>query len=219
MRLIHGWNLPDDDNYFEAFLATDPEGFQLDRLAQALSFCNNFRTAIDGGAHIGTWAVSMAASFERVYAFEPIRETFDCLVANIRERGCSNITTRESALSDVNGTASIGWDRRHQADGNTGSKYIRMNVNGSGALAVNRLDDLNIQDVDLLKLDIEGAELLALKGAEYMIKTCHPMVIVEVKQGYGARFGYLDDAVEKYLVSLGAREVLRMRADRVFIFD
>lgn len=216
MKFINGWYLPDEDNYFAPFFEEDARGFQIERIEAAILLCKHRRIAIDGGAHVGTWAVAMALDFEYVHAFEPVPATYDCLLANLNRHEVGNVSTHNTALSDRAGTGIEKWDRAHQLAGNTGSRYVLPAVNGSGTLAMQTLDSLNLVDVDLLKLDVEGAELLALRGAEATIKRCAPIIVVELKTGYGARFGHADDASTTYLRSLGYTETMRMKNDRVF---
>ena len=64
---------PEDDNHFNG------DNYQVHHRRLSLSHCDNFNTAIDVGAHVGTWAVDLQEFFEKVYAFEPVREHIECL--------------------------------------------------------------------------------------------------------------------------------------------
>ncbi len=70
-----------------------------------------------------------------------------------------------------------------------------------------RIDDLELAELDFIKLDVEGYEYQALKGAEQTLKRCRPMVMFEDK-------GKGDDPQLKrahdYILSLGAHLVAKL---------
>jgi hypothetical protein len=71
---------------------------------------------------------------------------------------------------------------------------------------VRRLDDVlaDIGKIDLIKLDIQGAELSALKGAKTLISKWQPLIIFECGQEYGAaEAGYDRKLLYDYLVEIG----------------
>lgn len=206
------WALPASDTYFAPILAADGRGFQLDHLEFALSHCKSFRTAIDGGAHIGTWSVAMSKRFERVIAFEPAPDTFKCLVKNLDERACVNVDAVPAALGAVRGCGNIVDDPKRI--GNTGARHLGA---GMGNTGIWPLDNFELKDVDFLKFDVEGYEYHALKGAEQTLKRWRPLVLIEVKNFGVPRFGCHHEKAPEYLASIGYREVARMRNDRVYV--
>lgn len=201
------WALPVADTYFAKHMTE--RGFEVDHLDRALTHASNFRTAIDGGAHVGSWSVAMAQRFGMVYAFEPSRDTFDCLVRNIGV--ASNIRACNLALgaSRLRGTMQDDPSR----PGNTGARYM-----GAGSdFEIVPVDDYGLDDLDLLKLDVEGAEYFALLGAADTIARCRPVVVIERKDFKG-RFGVTIDQAGDLLRKFGMREVDRIRNDCVFTF-
>lgn len=202
------WALPQADTYFAPILAADPRGFEIDHLQLALSHCNQFRTAVDGGAHVGTWTCELAKHFEHVIAFEPAEDTFRCLERNTEDSG--KVICHRTALGANSEEQAIADDRSRK--GNTGARHIAP---GKG-VTVAPLDAWALDDLDFLKLDVEGYELFALKGAVETLKRCKPVVLIEAKAFYPPRYGvhYLD--ATKFLEGLGYREAARARNDRVF---
>ena len=81
------------------------------------------------------------------------------------------------------------------------------------------VDSLNLPSLGFLKLDLEGGEYLALQGARETIEKYRPVIFVECKKGMSARFGNEFNAPLLFLQELGAREVKRMHADHVLVFD
>lgn len=213
MKLEGGMWLPDDDNYFGQIFEKEG-GFQLDRLAIALSHVSKFDVALDVGAHVGSWTKVMAERFGKVMAFEPVKSTFECLERNMYPH--SNALTFNAALNDKAGHVTIGWDKKYASQGNTGSKFVKEVTEGE--ILAYSLDDLNLDILDFLKLDVEGAEYNVLKGGERTILTTRPVIILESKKGYGSRFGVSDDAAIELLKGFGATQVDRINADYIFMF-
>jgi FkbM family methyltransferase len=139
---------------------------QLATLLRTIGFCTGRQVAVDVGAHIGTWAFELAKRFHRVYAFEPQPENFECLKENVGTRA-------------VLSTAALG-----SSPGRCGIKQHGAN-SGCWALApgdevpVCMLDEYDLSNVDLLKIDVEGNEGDVLLGARSTLKRSHPVVIFE----------------------------------------
>ena len=185
----------------------------MDRLRVALEYVKDFSIAIDGGANVGTWSKVMADRFEKVFSFEPAPDTFECLKRNMFH--FMNVEARQQALGDRHGLFSIGVDPLRER--NTGSRYIKINEEGSVPMLT--VDSLNLPSLGFLKLDLEGGEYLALQGARETIEKYRPVIFVECKKGMSARFGNEFNAPLLFLQELGAREVKRMHADHVLVFD
>lgn len=201
------WALPAADTYFAFELARDPRGFQIDHLELALKHCPSRRLAVDGGAHIGTWTKALADQFLDVMAFEPAADTYACLVENTHR--IPNVLQFRKALGEVVGLARVVDDPTRV--GNTGSRYLMP----GGSVPVIPLDEYGLNNLDFLKLDVEGYELSALIGATETIKRCAPVVMIEVKR---LRPGHDPLKAVQYLTdSLGYREVARAKNDRVYI--
>ena len=209
-----GLYLPDDDKYFGKIFEKEG-GFQLDRLAKALSYVTNFDLAIDAGAHVGSWTRVMAERFNKVHAFEPVKDTYDCLKKNIAEY--SNVQCMRCALGSRLGFVDIEWDSKYEVQGNTGSKFVSIN-DEFGKTSMIRLDGINFSALDFLKLDVEGAEYDVLKGAEQTVLRHKPVILLEVKKGYAKRFGRKDMDVVELVESFGATLVDRINADHIYIF-
>ena len=126
---------------------------------------------IDAGANIGSWLDSFmmhAAGSGRLYAFEPQPEA----AARIRERNLKNCEVLEVALGEQPGktifytsdeTDTMGSLYERHDTYVRGRKYRGIEVN------VLRLDDFvnerKIARIDFMKMDLEGGEFYALKGA------------------------------------------------------
>ena len=177
------WHIPEGDTHFPRMLA---EGtYQKAQRDTALSYVDSFDgTAVDIGAHIGTWAVDLAKRFDRVVCFEPAPENIRCLRKNIIKFGCSDkITIHECALSDSNSN-----DRVLQVFlANSGENTI-MNDNpmynwGSAnnvKIITRTLDSYNLNDVRFIKSDVQFHEHEVLLGAVDTVKRCRPVLCIEL---------------------------------------
>lgn len=215
------WELPESDTYFHRVFQTTPEGFEIDHLKYTLKFCKRFRVAVDGGAHVGTWTAHLAECFQFVFAFEPAADTFECLVKNLEHY--PNVSIKKAALGPYRGRCTIEHDPLRE--GNTGARVMtnlefttNRGLGGSGKCLVETVDDQEIVDLDFLKLDVEGAESLALIGAAKTIRRCSPVIMIECKEFNPPRNGGVGEA-KRILADLRYKEVGGIRNDRVFLPD
>ncbi len=159
---------------------------ELAHLRAALKWCRDFGTAIDGGANMGAWANLMATRFKRVHAFEPDPDNFLKMAENIGH--LDGIQMHEAALGEKAGTSLLAGKSstsRHLARGRAKDYADKKR----GVVPVIRLDDMKLDHVGLIKLDLEGYELWALRGAKETIERCAPVIIIEVVPRYERRFG------------------------------
>jgi FkbM family methyltransferase len=145
-------------------------------LVEVLKLLPSGRVAIDGGANVGAYARMLAAQYETVYAFEPAEDTFEALQQNIEEWGLSDrVITRNQALSDA--VENVGMSLK------LGGRSVSRTVSGPGDIPAVTIDSLELEQVDFIKLDVEGYEYQALAGARETLQRCHPAVLFEDKPG------------------------------------
>jgi FkbM family methyltransferase len=143
---------------------------------------------IDAGAHIGFFTMQMASMVGPdglVYAFEPFDSNAELLERSIREnRFDSGVVFRRSAVGAASGTATLTFPVETL---NTGGAYLLRD--GTAPLAGNQtrtvpvvaLDDVAIRrPVRLIKMDVEGAEPLVVKGAARLLRDDRPVVLSEL---------------------------------------
>jgi len=199
--------LPDEDTYFKPFFEKD--GFDLDRLREALTFVTDYSVAIDGGAHVGSWSRVMSKYFSMVYSFEPATDTFDCLKRNVFTN--MNVVPIHKALGNRQSAVSIKDDKTRA--GNTGARYVKE----GGHIEMTTIDNLELEDLGFLKLDVEGAEILALEGGKNTILKHNPVIYIESKKGMAERFGRNQNDAMDWIRDNGGKEVATFGNDHVFI--
>jgi FkbM family methyltransferase len=169
--------------------------------------------AVDVGAHIGVHALTMARRLRRlgggrVLALEPARDSAAKLRA-AADRHRLDVTVVELALGREPGTVELFADRRyHPADAGVRSQY------GTGGavqrVAVTSFDawaeQARLERLDVVKLDVEGAEPLVIQGMRASLARLRPRVlVVEVKARVLERSGVDEAGLQELLASCGYR--------------
>jgi len=163
--------------------------------------------ALDCGAYEGHWALAMAKCFKRVLAFEPSHFNFVRASENLREQ--RNVELYEMAVLDRTRRAKMVESKsKHSA-----AHYVQTDDNG--VLEAWGIDNLNLLSCGLIKLDVEGAEFEAIKGARKTIDKFRPVLIVEIK-GLETRFGHPVGSVRRLLSKMRYSQVHAARPDFVF---
>ncbi|MFG3301000.1 FkbM family methyltransferase [Micromonospora chersina] len=144
-------------------------------LARLADFVPRGGTAVDVGAWYGPWTARLLRRADRVVAVEPT----PALARQLRA-AFPAVEVVEAAVSDHPGTASL-----HVPDGGAivGTSSLEDATVGR-PIEVPRitLDSLGLTDVRFVKLDIEGHELPALRGAAETIRRDRPALLIEVEE-------------------------------------
>ena len=188
MHEYQGWWFPDAESHFPKMLKKSidkggPAEYQYQVRDRSMTHVKRRGVALDIGANVGLWSRSLCKNFHTVLAFEPVAMFRECLIRNVT---ANNLQVKDFALGD----------RRTQAtmiitEGNTGHTHIDPATLGTGETQVYRLDDLDLDEVDYIKMDCEGYEYRILQGAEHTIKRCRPVVVIEQKphDAYSDQYG------------------------------
>lgn len=160
---------------------------------------------VDAGAHIGQYTLiaSLAVGEKgKIHSFEPDPATFGMLQKNVVLNRCANVVCNRTALSNENGqailyqsdVANIGANSLRQAHHYAGSQNVISVTTLDNYASSNRFDRL-----DVIKADIEGAELLLLTGGVETIKRFSPSLVLEFSVLEEA-FGYTRQDLQKRLL-------------------
>lgn len=213
MQQIGPLYFPEDDTHFSIF-ETDHGGvvnYQKAQRDYALAFVKDFTLALDAGAHVGIFSRHFAEHFTNVLAFEPTPPVRACLELNVP----SNVEIRPQALSDVSGTAFI----MNPIPNNSGNWLVTDEQSGQEVEVV-RIDDLNLPNLGLLKIDVQGEDFKVLYGARKTIKRCKTVVLIEEKP-LGGPDGSIEHIhqIQRFMEAVGATKREKYGADRVYTFD
>lgn len=127
---------------------------------------------VTAGGNMGLHTRAYASMFERVYVFEPDNLNFTALVRNCQYE---NVYFFRAGLGESSGL--WGHVQKSSQENNTGMHQVAK-MDG-GQLPIMSIDSLNLDKCDLIQLDIEGGEPLAIRGAEQTINRCRPVIITE----------------------------------------
>ena len=163
---------------------------------------------VDVGANIGLMSIvasKVVGSQGKIFSFEPHPNTVKILRFNVNLNSINNIEVLEKGVSSRSGEAKI-YDRWDVNRGGA-SLLSSSSKQKSHDIQIVSLDEVfeNI-DVNMLKIDIEGFELEALKGAENLLSSqTPPILIVECTEetehkNYSreALYSYLKETNRKY---------------------
>lgn len=180
---------------------------------------------LDVGVHAGSWAIpaSRALRAGHVYGFEALPYYARVLKVTLRLLGRRNITVVPAAVSDRPGQVSVLW---RDAAGHrlTGHTHITRGGENGDTVQVPALtiDDFcrerDIARVRLIKCDVEGAELMVLRGAAATIDRCRPLVFCELYDQYCARYGYTAADVFAFFAGRNYR-TMQFANDRFGVLD
>lgn len=135
-------------------------------------------TVLDIGANIGNHTLYYLNECDasKVYAFEPVEETFNMLTKNIEINQLeSHVKLMKVGVGSRDGEASVSYSKER----NTGETKIAM-ADGGGIKVVS-IDGLNIPEkIGLVKIDTEGFELEVLKGMKETLKRDMPFIMIEI---------------------------------------
>jgi len=173
------------------------------------------RQVVDGGAALGDHTIAYmekAGSPELVHAFEPGPEMVECLRYN-----CPGANIYPLALSDRH--EGLWFHRECKSTlgpfTNVGASHLSSIDQSDVMVNAVTLDSLHLQDVGFIKLDLEGFEFFAIRGATETIQRCRPAMMVEMNPlmlfRYGVRPKMLYDLLEKlgysYSVVMGDESI------------
>ena len=145
-------------------------------------------TCLDVGGHVGYLTLLMArlvGPAGRVVAFEPVPETFEALRENVRLNHLENVGLECTAVGENEGMISLfcdaaqelSWTPSVSAYSVPGNQIKRISV---PVLSLDRFLESSSLRPNLVKIDVEGAELEVLRGARKMLLEVRPVVLVEI---------------------------------------
>lgn len=164
--------------------------------------------AIDVGAYIGLHTLTMSRWFKTVHAFEPQRGIFQILCGNLALNNRLNVLLHNMGLYDRAGSMRLAPQERQEVetpvvDGNPDYAHIKnaaalgfdFITEGVGDVPAIALDDMALENVALVKVDAQGADLRVLRGAEATIRRCRPTILFEWERDLSQQHG---SALEDY---------------------
>lgn len=168
---------------------------------------------LDIGSNIGLFSKAIVNNYEynSIHLFEPSKEYFDYSKSLLKVN--KNIYFNNFGLGDVveekklfkSSDNNIGWNTFLTKDPNQETNFTqKMNFEIS---EIKKLDDYNVDNIDFIKIDVEGYECKVLNGGMNFIAKHKPYILIEVGWGKNhPEWPYCENQYNK-LFKLGYKKV------------
>lgn len=151
----------------------------------------NSKIILDIGCNVGAWTLPISRRYPdlTILSFDCQEYLIRCLNKTIDLNKIPNVQTKVMAISDQSGTIRYG-SVDYTWGGNFGAfelepPYHNSDFNGRllpgkfEEVEQQTIDHFNLDNVGLIKIDVEGMELKVLAGAQETLQRCHPVVLFE----------------------------------------
>lgn len=164
--------------------------YEASELAFVQRYVRRGQTALDIGANVGLFSVTMADAVGpqgRVYAFEPLQQNLALLERSIREnRMEERIVLRRALVGDEAGERRLVSLSLQEGALNSGGAYLHMGepVPPGHTVHVVPMVTLDTEDfrsrVSFIKIDVEGAEPFVFRGGQRLLTKDRPVILCEI---------------------------------------
>lgn len=188
---------------------THPEQYILDVLNAHVAVGG---VTMDVGANLGQWSIHMSKRVGPngiVHAFEPVPNFMTVFKKTMREfKADANIRFHELAIGDKKGEITF-VTHNEKGEYLSGEAHIgKPGEKGNITVPVVTLDSLldsmeRIREVRFIKVDVEGAELMLLKGGTRFMKELRPVIFSEVEDRHCKGFGHTRQDVIDFMTTQG----------------
>lgn len=156
--------------------------YENEEIEKIIENLNEASVFFDIGANVGIYSISVAKKFSdiHIFAFEPVPETVEILKENIvRNNVASKISIFDEAVSNTDGFINLTLDF-HSSNyvTNNNSYYNKKSVK---TVTIDKFVEENkIENIDLMKIDVEGHEYNVLEGSIRALDTFKPIILIEL---------------------------------------
>jgi FkbM family methyltransferase len=188
-------------------------------------FVHEGDAGLDMGANFGQYAYALSRIVgERgsVFCFEPSAYTAGILKDVTERLRLSNVVIEKSALGDSVGSLHFVIPiEKDSSIPNVATAHIKANgetnIGSEEVVSVTTLDKYfegkNIRNVSFVKCDVEGAELMILKGGKEFLLTHKPAVLCEIVEKYEERYNCNSKDVLDFMGKLGYKMFIYEKTD------
>ena len=188
---------PETEGWLGKYAHNQFDNYQLKEYNAAIEATKQKRVAIDIGANLGMMSARMVKDFEFVHAFEPLFG--EHLRKNVH---ADNIKTYDYAVGDKPDTVTMRIGVYHSGGSNIISNESKDSNQVYKDVQVVTIDQYELNNVDFIKIDVEGYEWYVLQGCKNTIDKNKPVLLVEVKKDNPNRndiFKFMKDFGYKFI--------------------
>jgi FkbM family methyltransferase len=206
--------LPLADRAFLGLYAVYKKYFEAGPIDRLREFVPDGSLAIDVGANVGFFSVRFAqwvGPSGEVIAIEPEGRNYDSLISALKRKGLvGRVRALRAAAAAASGATFLEINSLHPAD-------HKISRDGTGI----EVDAVTLDGVvsgkailrpGLIKIDVQGAEMLVLQGASDILKVSGPALFIELHEEGLLRFGTSVSAILDHLSQYGYEPYWLMRA-------
>ena len=181
-------------------------------LARWVVACTGKRTVLDVGAHIGLYtlpASRVIAPDGLIYAFEPAARNVEVLERHLRFNRVTNVRVVPCLVGQLDTGAAAFFERADQVDGMNAvavhkQRHLYVETSRPQVTLDRFCADEGIRP-DVVKIDVEGAEMNLIRGATRVLREDRPTLFLSVHPGRLEALDASPDAVATLLTQLGYR--------------
>jgi FkbM family methyltransferase len=186
---VHRWPL--FDRVFLVLYAGYKRHFEAGPIERLQEFVPSGSVVIDVGANVGFFSRRFArwvGSGGEVISIEPEDRNYEILIAALKREGLSGrVRALKAVAAATAGAMFLEINHLHPAD-------HKLSRDGTGiAVEAVRLDDLiqdkGVQRPSLVKIDVQGAEMLVLQGAPEILRLSGPALLIELHEEGLKKYG------------------------------
>lgn len=162
----------------------------------------------DIGGNIGYYSIALAKMKHcTIHAFEPVASTYKQFIANAYYNGVQDrVRINNFGLFDKSGELTFYVYK--QDFGNASAAIMHEEKDNEKIICkVEQLDEYvkaqGVERIDFIKLDVEGAEIFALRGGLKSIEKYKPILFVEMLRKWAAKYGYHPNEIIAMLEQIG----------------
>jgi FkbM family methyltransferase len=182
--------------------------YEEEELSMQFKLIEKDDVVFDIGGNYGWYSIHVAKKFplNEIYAFEPLPKTYSTLKENLFINNVNNVKAFNIGLSKEVGEFTFYCDPNLTVN----ASLSNVSDNSNAIELTCKVDVLdrfvqsnNINKIDFIKLDIEGAELFALIGAKKSIIDFKPKIFIEMLRKWALKFDYHPNDIILFLKEIG----------------
>lgn len=173
----------------------------------------------DVGANVGSYTLSLAKSARQVYSFEASSSNADILKNFVESSQLSNVEIVNKAVSNLSGEEISLFTSPDTGGNNTQFHDFGTGFETATTITLDQFArERGIKRVDVIKMDIEGAELRAFQGAQEILKESRPLLLVEFNALVAKQAGWCSSELYEFLCQYGYK-TYELRRNIITKFD